>query len=188
MSSKKQQQIDWRRERVFDFYARAHTQSEIADILHVNRCIVCRDMAYIKKQAKFHLKSYIEEKLPSEFEASNVGLTAILKEAWNVAQTTEDNREKIQALSLCKDVYSSRVDLLTNMNVIDDVIKFVGNRKYKQGEEEQEQEQGNEEQKEGQVQEQEQQQGEDYSTTVTDEAHIQICLYTEGFTRASFET
>jgi hypothetical protein len=64
MSSKKQQQIDWRRERVFDFYARGHTQSEMVDILHVNRCIVCRDMAYIKKEAKFHLKNYIEEKIP----------------------------------------------------------------------------------------------------------------------------
>jgi len=30
-------------------------------------------------------------------------LTAITKEAWNTAQSTEDKREKIQALSLAKD-------------------------------------------------------------------------------------
>ena len=29
-----------------------------------------------------------------------VGLTAITKEAWSIAQSTEDRREKIQALSL----------------------------------------------------------------------------------------
>ena len=54
-----------------------------------------------------------------------VGLTAITKEAWNTAQNTEDKREKIQALSLAKDCYSMKLDLLTNATVVDDAIKFV---------------------------------------------------------------
>jgi hypothetical protein len=36
-----------------------------------------------------------------------VGLNAITKEAWNAAQSTEDKREKIQALSLAKECYSN---------------------------------------------------------------------------------
>jgi hypothetical protein len=52
-------------------------------------------------------------------------LTAITKEAWNTAQNTEDKREKIQALSLAKDCYSMKLDLLTNATVVDDAIRFV---------------------------------------------------------------
>jgi hypothetical protein len=54
-----------------------------------------------------------------------VGLNAILKEAWNTSQQTEDKREKIQALSLAKECYSMKLDLLTNATVVDDAIRFV---------------------------------------------------------------
>jgi hypothetical protein len=57
-----------------------------------------------------------------------VGLTAISKEAWNTAQNTEDKREKIQALSLAKDCYSMKLDLLTNATVVDDAIRFASDR------------------------------------------------------------
>jgi hypothetical protein len=52
-------------------------------------------------------------------------LTAILREAWNTSQQTEDMREKIQALSLAKECYSMKLDLLTNATVVDDAIRFV---------------------------------------------------------------
>jgi hypothetical protein len=60
-----------------------------------------------------------------------VGLTAILREAWNTAQNTEDKREKIQALSLAKECYSMKLDLLTNATVVDDAIRFVSSNKSK---------------------------------------------------------
>jgi hypothetical protein len=54
-----------------------------------------------------------------------VGLNAITREAWNTAQSTEDKREKVQALSLAKECYSMKLDLLTNATVVDDAIRFV---------------------------------------------------------------
>ena len=54
-----------------------------------------------------------------------MGLNAITREAWNSAQNTEDKREKIQTLSLAKDHYSMKLDLLTNATVVDDAIRFV---------------------------------------------------------------
>ena len=131
MVSKKQQQIQWRRERVFDYYASGYQQSEIASKLQVERWVVCRDMAFIKKQAKFHLKSYLEEQLPIDLETTIAGLTAILKRSLQIADTTEDNREKIQALSLVRDTYTSRMSILTDINVVEDVIRMVGDRKNK---------------------------------------------------------
>jgi hypothetical protein len=66
--------------------------------------------------------------LPEEYEKCLVGLNAITKEAWNTGQNTEDKREKIQALSLAKECYSMKLDLLTNATVIDDAIRFVSHR------------------------------------------------------------
>jgi hypothetical protein len=57
-----------------------------------------------------------------------VGLNAITREAWNTAQNTEDKREKIQALSLAKECYSMKLDLLTNATVVDDDIRFVSQK------------------------------------------------------------
>jgi hypothetical protein len=65
-------------------------------------------------------------------------LTAITKEAWNTAANTEDKREKIQALSLAKECYSMRLDLLTNAIVVDDAIRFVSSQKSKESSEENE--------------------------------------------------
>jgi hypothetical protein len=58
-----------------------------------------------------------------------VGLNAITREAWNTAQSTEDRIEKIQALSLAKECYSMKLDLLTNATVVDDAIRFVSSNK-----------------------------------------------------------
>jgi hypothetical protein len=55
-------------------------------------------------------------------------LTAILREAWNASQQAEDRREKIQALSLAKDCYSMKMDLLTNATVVDYAIRFVSEK------------------------------------------------------------
>src|SRR2546423_13314599 len=53
------------------------------------------------------------------------------KRSMNTSQQTEDRREKIQALSLAKDCYSMKLDLLTNATVVDDAIRFVASEKSK---------------------------------------------------------
>ena len=82
-------------------------------------------MSYLRNQGKDNIKRYIDERLPEEYEKCLVGLNAITKEAWNTAQSTEDKREKIQTLSLAKECYSMKLDLLTNATVVDDAIRFV---------------------------------------------------------------
>ena len=88
-------------------------------------------MYFLRQQAKDNIKKYIDERLPEEYEKCLVGLNAITKEAWNTAHNAEDKREKIQALSLAKDCYSTKLDLLTNAKVVDDAIRFVSNRSNK---------------------------------------------------------
>jgi hypothetical protein len=57
-----------------------------------------------------------------------VGITAVLKEAWITSQQAQDKREKIQALSLAKECYSMKLDLLTNATVVDEAIRFVSSK------------------------------------------------------------
>jgi hypothetical protein len=58
-----------------------------------------------------------------------VGLTSILKEAWNTATNTQDKREKIQAVSLAKECYAMKLELLTSATVVDDAMNEFVNEK-----------------------------------------------------------
>jgi len=129
-----QQQIEWRRAKVMELLSKGESnQSEIASMLQVDRSIICRDIAYLRQQAKTNIKRYIDEWLPEEYEKCLVGLTAITKEAWTTSQQTEDKREKIQALSLAKECYSMKLDLLTNATVVDDAIRFISQKSNEKG-------------------------------------------------------
>jgi hypothetical protein len=120
-----QQSIQWRRDKVQELSSQGNSQREIAKILQVGIGTINRDLTYLRQQAKHNIRRYIDERLPEEYEKCLVGLTAILREAWNTSQQTEDRREKIQALSLAKECYSMKLDLLTNATVVDDAIRFV---------------------------------------------------------------
>ena len=43
----------------------------------------------------------------------------LVKEAWNTVKESQDKREKIQALSLAKDCYGMKLELLTNATVVE---------------------------------------------------------------------
>jgi hypothetical protein len=125
---KERDRIDWRRSKVQELSSQGHSQREIAQMLQVSNGPVNRDLLLLRQQAKTNIKKYIDEQLPEEYEKCLVGLTAITKEAWSTAQNTEDKREKIQALSLAKECYSMKLDLLTNATVVDDAIRFVSDK------------------------------------------------------------
>ncbi|MFL6321738.1 MAG: hypothetical protein ACJ72Q_14825 [Nitrososphaeraceae archaeon] len=113
-------------------FSKGYSQREISQILQVGLATVKRDISYLRNQAKSNIKRYIDERLSEEYEKCLVGLNAITKEAWNTAQSTEDKREKIQALSLAKECYSMKLDLLTNATVVDDAIRFVSQKSIDQ--------------------------------------------------------
>ena len=117
--------LEWRRNKVQELASQGYNQLEISKTLQISQPTINRDIAYLRQQARTNIKRYIDERLPEEYEKCLVGLTAVLREAWNTAQNTEDKREKIQALSLAKECYSMKLDLLTNATVVDDAISFV---------------------------------------------------------------
>jgi hypothetical protein len=123
-----QQMIQWRRDKIQELCSKGYSQREISQTLQVGLATINRDISYLRNEAKANIKKYIDERLPEEYEKCLVGLNAITKEAWNTVQSTEDKREKIQALSLAKECYSMKLDLLTNATVVDDAVRFVSSR------------------------------------------------------------
>jgi Trp operon repressor len=123
-----QLQVEWRRDKIQELCSKGYSQSEVSQLLQVGVATVNRDISYLRNQAKHNIKRYIDERLPEEYEKCLVGLNAITKEAWNTAANTEDKREKIHALSLAKECYSMKLELLTNAKVVDDAIRFVSDR------------------------------------------------------------
>ncbi|MFL6364752.1 MAG: hypothetical protein ACJ719_06055 [Nitrososphaeraceae archaeon] len=121
-------QVEWRRAKVLELLSKGDSQSDIAKTLQVDLSIISRYVYFLRQQEKTNIKRYIDERLPEEYEKCLVGLNAITKEAWNTADQTEDKREKIQALSLAKECYSMKLELLTNATVVDDAIRFVVDR------------------------------------------------------------
>src|SRR5215212_8148063 len=122
------QQAQWRRDKVQELCSKGYSQREISQTLQVGLATVNRDISYLRNQAKTNIKSYIDERLPEEYEKCLVGLNAITKEAWNTAHNTEDKREKIQALPLAKECYSMKLELLTNATVVDDAIRLISQK------------------------------------------------------------
>jgi hypothetical protein len=69
---------------------------------------------------------YVDERLPEEYEKCLVGLNSILKEAWAMSQADDNGKlDKIKALTLAKECYAMKLELLTNATVVDDAIRFV---------------------------------------------------------------
>lgn len=120
--------LQWRRSKVQELASQGYNQSKISKILQISQPTINRDFSYLRQQAKTNIKRYIDERLPEEYEKCMVGLNAILKEAWNTSQQARQEREKIQALSLAKECYSMKLDLLTNAAVVYDAIRFVSSK------------------------------------------------------------
>ena len=127
----KQQQIEWRRSKVLELSAKGNSQAEISRILSISKTTINRDIDYLRTFAKENIKHHIEERLPYEYEQCLQGITQIIQQAWTISENArdEEKREKLQSLSLAKDCYSIKMDLLTNSNLLKDSIKFVESKK-----------------------------------------------------------
>ena len=78
---------------------------EIARELQVPKTAVGEDMLYLRKRAKESIKEYTTEYLPEQYQVCLCALDTILKHAYEILQTTDDNREKLQAMELFKDTH-----------------------------------------------------------------------------------
>ena len=95
-------------------------------MMKVSPALVNEDLQYLRNKARDNISRYIEEYLPAEYENCLEGLNDILIEAWAMASDAEsDRRERMQALSLAKECYAMKLDLLSSATIVDRAVKFV---------------------------------------------------------------
>jgi transcriptional regulator len=103
--STKADQVEWRRSKVIELRAKGMSQIEIARELQVSRTSITSDIQYLRIQAKEYIKEYVTEDLPEQYQVCLTALDTILKHAFEILETSDDNREKLQAMELFKDTH-----------------------------------------------------------------------------------
>jgi transcriptional regulator len=110
--------------KVVEMRARGMSQTEIARELQVSKASISLDMQYLRNQAKESIKEYVTEHLPEQYQICLTALDTILKHAYEILETSDDNREKLQAMELFKDTHLIKLELLSNATTIDSSLNY----------------------------------------------------------------
>jgi predicted DNA-binding protein YlxM (UPF0122 family) len=112
--------------------ARGLSHREIARELQVSRASISSDMQYLRSQAKESIKEYVTEHLPEQYQVCLTALDAIIKRAFDILETSPDNREKLQAMELFKDTHLVKLELLSNATTIDSALHYIRNKQQQE--------------------------------------------------------
>src|ERR687888_260336 len=112
--------------------ARGMTHQEIAHELQVSRAVITSDIQYLRNQAKESIKEYVTEYLPEQYQVCLTALDEIIKRAFDILETSEDNREKLQAMALFKDTHLVKIELLSNATTIDSALSYIRSKQQEQ--------------------------------------------------------
>jgi hypothetical protein len=130
--STKSDQLEWRRSKVLEMRARGMTHGEIASELQVSRTLITSDIQYLRNQAKESIKEYVTEHLPEQYRVCLTALDEIIKRAFDILETSPDNREKLQAMELFKDTHLIKLELLSNATTIDSALNYIRGKQQEQ--------------------------------------------------------
>jgi hypothetical protein len=130
--STKSDRLEWRGSKVIEMRARGLSHGEIAHELQVSRTSITSDIHYLRKRAKESIKEYVTEHLPEQYQVCLTALDEIIKRAFNILETSDDNREKLQAMELFKDTHLVKLELLSNATTIDSALNYIRNKQQEQ--------------------------------------------------------
>jgi hypothetical protein len=119
---------------VIELRARGLSYMDISRELQVSKTDIGEDMLYLRNHAKESIKEYVTEHLPEQYQICLHALDTILKHAFEILQTTHDNREKISAMELFKDTHLVKLELLSNATTIDSALNYIRNKQQQQEE------------------------------------------------------
>jgi hypothetical protein len=128
----KANEIEWSRSKVVEMRARGMSQADIAHELQVSRASISSDIAYLRDQAKESIKEYVTEHLPEQYQVCLTALDETIKRAFDILESSPDNREKLQAMELFKDTHLVKLELLSNATTIDSALNYITSKQSQQ--------------------------------------------------------
>jgi orotate phosphoribosyltransferase-like protein len=126
--STKSDQLEWRRSKVIELRSRGLSYQEIALELQVSKASITSDVQYLREQAK----GTIKEHLPEQYQVCLTALDEIIKRAFEILETSDDNREKLQAMELFKDTHLVKLELLSNATTIDSALHYIRSKQQQE--------------------------------------------------------
>jgi len=112
--------------------SRGLSQIEIARELKVSEASISSDVQYLRQQAKGTIKEYATDHLPEQYQVCLVALDSIIKRAFDIIETSDGNREKLQAMELFKDIHLVKLELLSNATTIDNALNYIRTKQQSQ--------------------------------------------------------
>jgi hypothetical protein len=88
----------------------------------------CGIVAHLRQQAQENLQKHIHQTIPEEYQKAMTGINQVLRMCWSIVSKTDDEKTKLQALSLINDCNRYKIDLSTNGVVVTDAIKYVNGK------------------------------------------------------------
>jgi hypothetical protein len=86
----------------------------------------------LRNQAKESIREYVTEHLPEQYQVCLIALDEIIKCAFDILETSHDNREKLHAMELFKDTHLVKLELLSNAMTIDSALHYIRNKQQQQ--------------------------------------------------------
>lgn len=108
--------IDERRQRIWGMLVKGMKSYEIAKELTVDPSSISRDVQYLTSQSQKFLDDLAKESLPFMFKTSIDGIRQVLKECWNIYESTDEQVnyfQRLATLKLAKDCCEAQFKLLS---------------------------------------------------------------------------
>lgn len=111
--------------------AKGYTLDEIVETLKaghkdvkISHGTVFNDLKAIREFSNNEFQDYIEN-LPFEHKLALTGIMEVIRKAWEIVDSTKDDRTRIAALALVKDAYLSKQDLLGDSDTLEKALLFI---------------------------------------------------------------
>jgi predicted transcriptional regulator len=110
----KAEEIEWRRSKIIELKSQGLDQREIASILQVTPALISYDVQCMRNEAMQNVHEYTTKLYPLQFKICLISIQKRMKEYWNIAQTTSDSKEKMQALEYYRQAHIDMMAILQN--------------------------------------------------------------------------
>jgi hypothetical protein len=104
-------EIKFRRDTVREMLGQGYSQADIARSLGKSMGTISTDVTYLKEQARQNYERHIQERLPFEVDTTLALYKSIIRQANELAKSTNNETVKIRALICMKDARKEYQDL-----------------------------------------------------------------------------
>jgi hypothetical protein len=131
-SSKVQQRIDWRRNKLSEYLIRGMSLPEISRVMNIPYKTLYEDQCFLTNQARENMKNHTAD-LPFNIKQATDGLNKLVSMLYDIqdldvikaqGRKTSDH-VRIMAIGLIKDCMKEKIEILTSQGAINHALDFV---------------------------------------------------------------